>query len=144
MAVDRDLRPVRPTIPARPGTTAGIGGDLVRVEAWDDEGHALVVDSRVGRLVRASDQPGFEDVHGSNLVAIIPGGGWLADHRPDPDAPEAGYVTPVAAWGLTAEGFIEPFVWHGPERIEEAREEYITIRHPDEREHRRPSTGFLS
>jgi hypothetical protein len=36
--------------------------DLVPVVRWDEDGHALIVDSRAGRLMRASDHPRFDGI----------------------------------------------------------------------------------
>lgn len=120
-------------IPARPGTTADLANDLVPVEAWDDEGRALVIDEASGRLVPAAEQPGFRKVYRSDVLAIIPGGGWLADYRTKPLPGRLG-TTPVVAWGLKASGFVEPYIWRGEDRVVEVlpEDDYITLRHPDE------------
>jgi hypothetical protein len=121
-------------IPARPGTTADIEGDLVAVEAWDDEGRPLVVDTEERRLVPAEDKPGFLDVFHADLISIIPGGGWLALSEPDSASPEGfGYAMPVVAWGLKANGFIVPYIWRGDDAVVEAEQQDYTLWHPDQR-----------
>lgn len=121
-------------IPARPGTTAVIDGDLVAVEAWDDEGRALVVNPEQGRLVPAEDKPGFEVVYDSHLISIIPGGKWLALSEPDSASPQKfRYASPVVAFVLKTDGFIVPYIWRGDDAIAEAEERFFTLWHPDQR-----------
>lgn len=38
------------------------GEDLRPVIRWDDEGHAMIVDSKAGRLIRAIDHPRFSGI----------------------------------------------------------------------------------
>ncbi|MET9810867.1 hypothetical protein [Streptomyces halstedii] len=77
------------------------------VIAWDDEGQALVVDERSGRLVPANDRRTFtglsEGVH--PVVAAIPGGGWSARYKN-----EDGTFTmdPLVAWTVRSNGTLAP------------------------------------
>lgn len=50
------------------------GGMAEQVAAYDDEGYALVVDSKAGRLARAADRRGFTAVVATH-THVIPGGG---------------------------------------------------------------------
>jgi hypothetical protein len=110
-----------------------IEGDLVVVEAWDDEGRPLVVGTEEGRLVPAEDKPGFEVVYDSDLISIIPGGGWLALSEPDSASPQGfRYAMPVVAWGHKADGFIVPYILTD-DGVVEAKEQYYTLWHPDQR-----------
>jgi hypothetical protein len=124
-----------PVLPARPGTVAEIDGDLVPVEAWDEQGRALIVERTRGRLVPADAQDGFVVVYEADVIAIIPGGGWVADHAANPKMPGAeAYTTPIVAWVLKPNGFIAPFEWggqDGPREVED--DEFTVLRHPNQR-----------
>jgi hypothetical protein len=64
-----------------------------------------------GRLVRANEQANFEKVYDSDLVAMIPGGGWIAHYTGNGREPTATENrSPVVAWGLEANGLIDPHV----------------------------------
>jgi hypothetical protein len=120
-------------IPARTGIIAEIAGELVAVEAFDDEGRALVLDRQKGRLVPAEALPGFSGLRDTDLVAIIPGGGWRAHKPGDVDIMGHGtIVTPVVAWGLKVDGSVEAYVWQDADGIVEAGQVGLVLEHPDE------------
>ncbi|MER6592092.1 hypothetical protein ABT214_09600 [Micromonospora purpureochromogenes] len=84
------------------------GGDRLLVEAWDDDGHPMVVGSR--GLIRAEKHPhGFVDVESSeveSVTAVHPGGGWRIV-RQDGDVKEE---VPVFAWVVDRTGWVWPTV----------------------------------
>lgn len=77
------------------------------VIAWDDEGQALVVDERSGRLVPANNGRTFTRLSegGHPVVAAIPGGGWSARYK-EPDS--SSIVDPLVAWIVRSNGTLTP------------------------------------
>jgi hypothetical protein len=77
------------------------------VIAWDDEGEALVVDERSGRLVPANNGRTFvglsEGTH--PVVAAIPGGGWSARYKNEDGTFN---VDPLVAWTVRSNGTLTP------------------------------------
>lgn len=78
------------------------------VIAWDDEGQALVVDERRGRLVPA-DKGGrtFTGLSegGHPVVAAIPGGGWSVRFKNEDGTFT---VDPLVAWTVRSDGTLTP------------------------------------
>ncbi|MET7779593.1 hypothetical protein ABZU94_29855 [Streptomyces mirabilis] len=77
------------------------------VVAWHD-GVAQVVDGRTGRLVDADTFSNFANVQPEDLapvVAAVPGGGWLAEHRAED---ETTYTMTVVTWNVRADGTLDP------------------------------------
>ncbi|MFG3142433.1 hypothetical protein ACGFZA_40280 [Streptomyces sp. NPDC048211] len=59
----------------------------VRVESWDDDGRALVLDQEEGRLVVAKDRPGFRRVERyeePQVRGVLPGGNWRLRKKDSP------------------------------------------------------------
>ncbi|MFW3464294.1 hypothetical protein ACN24K_29865 [Streptomyces microflavus] len=77
------------------------------VIAWDDEGQALVVDERSGRLVPANNGRPFIVLSegGHPVVAAIPGGGWSARYK---DEDGTFTVDPLVAWTVRSDGTLTP------------------------------------
>ncbi|MFE9797044.1 hypothetical protein ACFYRL_35590 [Streptomyces goshikiensis] len=77
------------------------------VIAWDDEGQALVVDERSGRLVPANNGRAFTGLSegGHPVVAAIPGGGWSARYK-NQDGTYT--VDPLVAWTVRSDGTLTP------------------------------------
>lgn len=77
------------------------------VIAWDDEGRALVVDERSGRLVPANNGPTFAGISegGHPVVAAIPGGGWSARFK---NRDGTFTVDPLVAWTVRSDGTLTP------------------------------------
>ncbi|MFJ4274035.1 hypothetical protein ACIP29_26160 [Streptomyces coelicoflavus] len=77
------------------------------VIAWDDEGQALVVDERTGRLVPANNGRTFTGLSegGHPVVAAIPGGGWSARYK-HPDGTTT--ADPLVAWTVQSNGTLTP------------------------------------
>lgn len=77
------------------------------VIAWDDEGNALVVDEKTGRLRAANSWANFDGVHPGQapVVAAIPGGGWLVEYSADDGTPVA---SPLPAWLVRRDGSFDP------------------------------------
>ncbi|MER7043025.1 hypothetical protein ACIF6H_35050 [Streptomyces microflavus] len=77
------------------------------VIAWDDEGQALVVDERSGRLVPANNGRPFIGLSegGHPVVAAIPGGGWSARYK---DEDGTFTVDPLVAWTVRSDGTLTP------------------------------------
>ncbi|GHD37424.1 hypothetical protein [Nocardiopsis kunsanensis] len=68
------------------------------IEAWDDDGHPMVVESK--GLVRAESIPGYDhiDLEGDPLpFAFIPGNGWVVER-------EDGEREPLVAWAMCSYG----------------------------------------
>lgn len=88
---------------ARPG-----GGRTIPttkpVIAWDDDGRALVVDDKTGRLTRADSYKNFGGVEQatSSYVTAVPGGGWRLAWK-QTDGTE--YMEPVLAWAIDGNGY---------------------------------------
>ncbi|WP_420032281.1 hypothetical protein ACN2WE_05305 [Streptomyces sp. cg28] len=80
---------------------------FLTVIAWDDDGHALVVDSKRGLLVRASSYGNFDTLwEGDNpVVGAIPGGGWAAVFKEDDGTLE---IDPLVAWHVYPNGTLSP------------------------------------
>lgn len=79
----------------------------MQVVAWSDEGHALVLDSERGKLVRADQRKGFRSVHqeGPTYAGMVPGGGWMYEFTSDDGSTR---VQPVVAWMLKHNGDFIP------------------------------------
>ncbi|MEV2255962.1 hypothetical protein AB0I94_36315 [Streptomyces sp. NPDC050147] len=77
------------------------------VIAWDDEGQALVVDERSGRLVPANNGRAFTGLSegGHPVVAAIPGGGWSARFK---NQDGTFNVDPLVAWTVRSDGTLTP------------------------------------
>ncbi|MFE0201248.1 hypothetical protein ACFWZS_30850 [[Kitasatospora] papulosa] len=77
------------------------------VIAWDDEGQALVVDERSGRLVPANNRRTFTGLSegGHPVVAAVPGGGWGARYKNDDGTFT---VDPLVAWTVRSDGTLTP------------------------------------
>lgn len=77
------------------------------VIAWDDEGQALVVDERSGRLVPADSGRTFTGLSegGHPVVAAIPGGGWSARYK---NQDGTFTVDPLVAWTVRSDGVLTP------------------------------------
>lgn len=73
------------------------------VIAWGDDGHALVVDERTGRLVPADNGRTFTGVGEGRfpVVAAIPGGGWRTAYREDDGTLS---IDPLVAWIVRSDG----------------------------------------
>ncbi|MCX5115413.1 hypothetical protein OOK13_44745 [Streptomyces sp. NBC_00378] len=77
------------------------------VIAWDDEGQALVVDERSGRLVPANNQRTFTGLSegGHPVIAAIAGGGWGARYNNEDGTST---VDPLVAWAVRSDGTLTP------------------------------------
>ncbi|MFD8288011.1 hypothetical protein ACFV2B_07225 [Streptomyces lavendulae] len=77
------------------------------VIAWNDEGEALVVDERNGRLVPANNGRTFTGLSegGHPVVAAIPGGGWSARYK---NQDGSFTVDPLVAWTVRSDGTLTP------------------------------------
>ncbi|WP_393063402.1 hypothetical protein [Streptomyces sp. LN549] len=77
------------------------------VIAWDDEGQALVVDQRNGRLVPANNGRAFTGLSEGEhpVVAAIPGGGWSARFT---ESDGSSTVDPLVAWTVRSNGTLTP------------------------------------
>ncbi|WP_331736549.1 hypothetical protein OG426_54770 (plasmid) [Streptomyces canus] len=77
------------------------------VIAWDDDGQALIVDERTGRLVPASNDGSFLGVSEGQhpVVAAIPGAGWRARYK-NPDGTTT--TDPLLAWIVRSDGSLTP------------------------------------
>ncbi|GAA2955051.1 hypothetical protein [Streptomyces enissocaesilis] len=77
------------------------------VIAWNDEGQALVVDERNGRLVPANNGRTFTGLSegGHPVVAAIPGGGWSARFK---NQDGTFTVDPLVAWTVRSDGILTP------------------------------------
>lgn len=77
------------------------------VVAWDENGHAMVVDEHKGMLTKADRRDDFKclkDDHSPPIVAIMPADGWRCAITND----GAEEDTPLVGWGLTATGDVVP------------------------------------
>ncbi|MFF2475117.1 hypothetical protein [Streptomyces sp. NPDC058066] len=81
------------------------------VIAWDDEGHALVVDLGRGILVRANSYKDFDGLaeDGARVVAAVPGAGWRAVFKGEDGSRR---IEPVVAWKIEANGYTHPVGVH--------------------------------
>ncbi|WP_327180311.1 hypothetical protein OG599_34545 (plasmid) [Streptomyces sp. NBC_01335] len=77
------------------------------VIAWDDEGRALVVDERSGRLVPANNGRTFTGLSEGEhpVVAAIRGGGWGARYENEDGTFT---VDPLVAWTVRSDGTLTP------------------------------------
>lgn len=73
------------------------------VLAWDDQGHALVLDARRGQLVQARSLDGFRQVQQGDdpYLTAVPGQGWLVEAT-EPDGKV--WTQPVIAFALDKDG----------------------------------------
>lgn len=94
------------------------------VEAWSDDGAALVVDLAAGRLREARSYADFERLQETDghTVGAIPGGGWLLSAKDG----EAERTEPVVGWSVTAGG-----VWAAHTADGEGYVETVDIREGD-------------
>lgn len=77
------------------------------MEAWSDNGVALVVDRLAGALVPAKDQPGFQELSEVRQHTLIPAApGWRISAHQVPGVATP-YTTPTAAWARDQSGTIE-------------------------------------
>ena len=78
------------------------------VVAWSDEGHAMVLDTFEGKLVRADQLKNFDSVREEKPgpASMIPGGGWMYEFTDEDGITER--VQPVVAWVVSDEGNIVP------------------------------------
>ncbi|MEU5557948.1 hypothetical protein AB0H47_17745 [Streptomyces globisporus] len=77
------------------------------VIAWDDEGQALVVDERSGRLVPANNGRTFTGLSKGEypVVGAIPGGGWSVRFK----SPDGTFTEdPLVAWTVRSDGTLTP------------------------------------
>lgn len=84
-----------------------------RVEAFNDDGQALVVDD-YGNLTPARAYSNFIDVIAtSHVIGVIPGGGWTIEWT----SPESGdvVVDAVVAWTVNSAGYATPLVVDDPQ-----------------------------
>ncbi|MEW2071885.1 hypothetical protein [Streptomyces sp. NPDC007346] len=77
------------------------------VIAWDDEGQALVVDERSGRLVPANNGRTFTGLSegGHPVVGAIPGGGWSVRFK---NSDGTFTEDPLVAWTVRSDGTLTP------------------------------------
>jgi len=107
--------------------------ERVPVVAWDEDGHALVVDRTRGVLQPARSLPDFADlVEAADPHQIIPGGGWLTEWRGGDDG-EPGWIEPVLAWRINSAGWGEAIFTAGDGSVEPEGQSKQIIRyfHPD-------------
>ncbi|WP_435120733.1 hypothetical protein [Micromonospora tulbaghiae] len=98
-------------IPANPGYAASFKktnknmGNLLPVIAWDDEGHALVLDEDEGQLVRASRFSNFDGVtyDANHYIGAIHAPGWKIRWPKNERQPED-IVDPLIGWAIRADG----------------------------------------
>ncbi|MFI6759448.1 hypothetical protein ACIBF5_09955 [Micromonospora sp. NPDC050417] len=81
-------------------------GERLTVEAWDDDGHPMVVGPQ--GLIRAEKHPtGFTEVENTeveSVAGVLPGGGWhIRQHGGE-------RKIPVFAWVVDRTGWIWPTV----------------------------------
>lgn len=79
------------------------------VIAWGDDGAALVADMKTGRLCDADSWSNFAGLAmaDAEVVGVIPGGSWRAEHSTDDGDVES---TPVLAWLVHADGSCTPTI----------------------------------
>ncbi|MFE5189211.1 hypothetical protein [Streptomyces sp. NPDC056628] len=79
------------------------------VIAWSDDGAALVVDMKTGRLRDADSWNNFAGLREATAAVIgaVPGGSWRAEHSTEEGDIES---TPVLAWLVHADGYCTPTV----------------------------------
>ncbi|MFE8962133.1 hypothetical protein [Streptomyces iakyrus] len=80
------------------------------VVAWDDDKTALVVDEKTGRLVDADSYSNFAGLmqeQSPQVVAVLPGAGWIAEYRNDDGTV---FTFTVVAWSVKDDGDLEPIV----------------------------------
>jgi hypothetical protein len=93
-------------IPATGRYTAYYGEKLriqKPVEAWDDDGEALVANDK-GRLVRASSYSNFDGVEQASddrIVSVLPGGGWQFKFQGEAET----WIAPVLGWAVDEQGY---------------------------------------
>ncbi|WP_228184054.1 hypothetical protein [Streptomyces anulatus] len=87
------------------------GGGMVPrskpVIAWDDEGQALVVDERSGRLVPANNGRNFTGLSEGEhpVVGAIPGSGWRVRFKNE----DGTFIEdPLVAWTVRSDGTLTP------------------------------------
>jgi hypothetical protein len=81
----------------------------VPVEAWDDDGAALVLHEDTGGLLQARGRPGFEGVSRADrarTVAVLPGGGWRLAWKQDDGSDDV--ISPVLGWVVGDDGWATP------------------------------------
>ncbi|AWK74270.1 hypothetical protein CBI38_24660 [Rhodococcus oxybenzonivorans] len=74
------------------------GRDVV---AWSDDGEALVLDAKVGRLVPVYGPLAVDN----RVVQMIPATGWQVTHN---HGTEDEFTEPLVAWGLRSDGSVVP------------------------------------
>lgn len=76
------------------------------VEAWDDDGNALVVDEKAGKLVPANDRVGFYELQFTDgrYITALPADGWVAKFHTD--KPEESFTEPLLCWLVEQDGTI--------------------------------------
>ncbi len=79
------------------------------VIAWGDDGAALVADMKTGRLRDADSWSNFAGLAmaDAEVVGVIPGGSWRAEHSTDDGDVES---TPVLAWLVHTDGSCTPTI----------------------------------
>lgn len=77
------------------------------VIAWDDDGNALVVDEKAGKLRAANSYANFDSVTpvAAPVIAAIPAHGWIAEFKDDSGGT---FKSPLVAWAVRADGTLEP------------------------------------
>ncbi|SCL32940.1 hypothetical protein GA0074692_3450 [Micromonospora pallida] len=85
--------------------TDGVSPPDRQVEAFDDEGRALVL-ADTGRLEPAASLPGFAAIHRRPaIVAVLPPGGWTVQDDDDPEG-----TRPIAGWLVDENGETLPLL----------------------------------
>lgn len=130
-------------IPAHPPYVARFGDrGTLPVVAWSADGDALVVDYARGALRPASTLPGFSGVveAPAPIVAVVPGGGWMARYTLEKGAAS---VEPVLAWAFDCHGCATAMVATSDGTVEPVDELKCRpeLFHPDERRERNGGTA---
>jgi hypothetical protein len=78
------------------------------VQAWSDNGDALILDSEAGRLVPAHEVSGFLAVEASTgrYIAAVPADGWAVRYGTE----AGGNTEPVICWLVQDDGGVDPVV----------------------------------
>lgn len=79
----------------------------VSVEAWSEDGAALIVDEKTGQLVEAAGQAGFRGLQpaGGRYIAALPADGWVATFAV-PSGPASAFTEPVLCWLVEQDGTV--------------------------------------
>jgi len=105
------------------------------VEAWSDDGGALVVGEKSGDLERADNYGNFVGVCEETypeIVALIPAGAWRVEHTDKAGAEP--WSEPLVAWGLSVDGAVYPIASDGngdTEVLEHTKHSTWRVYHPE-------------